>query len=362
MKITLVIARYSISGVPLAQLRLAESLTHRGHEVTVIFGYADKKIIIPKIGPAKIKIWNARKVRSMFLPLIFHFITKKPDIVFTSEDHLNVIVLAAAIISRTKAKITASSRVTPLDTYSNDWFSKRGLLKMIANVVNKRANVLTCVSKDMVLQYQDIFKLSRHVCVYNIVDSAASRDRMHRAINHRWFIDKTQPVLIAAGQLEPWKGFDVLIKAVSILRHNRAVRLLILGDGSQKGDLQDLIDLYGLNDCIELLGFVDNPYKYFAQSDVFVLSSFVEGLPNVLVEAMMCGCTPVSTNCPTGPSEVIQDNKYGFLVPVNDPQALADAIRLALENPIARTLLEEAVVPFSEDAVIKRHFELLGLD
>jgi len=109
------------------------------------------------------------------------------------------------------------------------------------------------------------------------------------------------------------------------------------------------------------LGYVENPLKYFARADVFVLSSLVEGMPNVLVEAMMSGCTPVSTDCPTGPRELLQGGKYGYLVPMRDPQAMSAAIECALDNPISRTLLDEAVAPFEENRVIDRHFELLGL-
>ncbi len=86
-----------------------------------------------------------------------------------------------------------------------------------------------------------------------------------------------------------------------------------------------------------------------------------DGLPNVLVEAMLCGCTPVSTDCPTGPREVLQEGRYGYLVPMRDPEAMAAAIQRALDNPIPAALLAEAVKPFAEDAVIRRHFEVLGL-
>jgi glycosyltransferase involved in cell wall biosynthesis len=88
----------------------------------------------------------------------------------------------------------------------------------------------------------------------------------------------------------------------------------------------------------------------------------VEGLPNVLVEAMMCGCTPVSTDCPTGPQEVLAGGKYGYLVPVDDPEAMAAAIAKALDAPIADELLSQAIIPFAEDAVLERHFMLLNLE
>jgi glycosyltransferase involved in cell wall biosynthesis len=116
-----------------------------------------------------------------------------------------------------------------------------------------------------------------------------------------------------------------------------------------------------LEDAVSMPGNVENPLQYFRRSDVFVLSSYVEGLPNVLVEAMLCGCTPVSTNCPTGPREVLEDGKYGYLVPMRNPTALANAIVHALDQPIPARMLARAIESFQEESVIQRHLALLGL-
>ncbi len=297
----------------------------------------------------------------MLLPLVRYLRDEKPDVVFSAEDHLNTTVLLAALISRTRAKISGSSRVTPFDTYSNTPFTKRWVLKHLTRLLMQRADALTCVSKDMVGQYKRIFRTSPHVCVYNIVDDANSRERMREAVDHPWLADRSLPVLIAAGRLAAWKGFGDLIEAMTLLSRTRPARLLILGDGPQRSELQQLINVRALRDSVELVGYVENPLKFFSQADVFVLSSLVEGLPNVLVEAMMCGCTPVATDCPTGPREVLQDGKYGYLVPVRDPAAIAAAIEKALDNPISAERLAEAVIPFEENRIIEQHFRLLGL-
>ncbi len=134
-----------------------------------------------------------------------------------------------------------------------------------------------------------------------------------------------------------------------------------MGDGPLRANLQSLIEQLNIGYAVRLTGYVQNPLKYFRKANVFVLSSLVEGMPNVLVEAMMCGCTPVSTNCPTGPSELLQDGRYGYLVPMADPIAMAEGICRALEAPIPDDALQEAVKPFSAKEVISRHFALLGL-
>ena len=361
MKIAVITPLFALSGVPLAQVRLARALAARGNAVDLVIGH-----ILPGYefeAPVGIRtaVLNCPNVRSMLWPIIRYLRTEKPDVVFTAEDHLNTLVLIAAWLARSKAKITGSSRVTPFDTYSNTIFSKRWVLKQLARYVMKRADALTCVSQDMVVQYRKVFASPPHVCVYNIVDDTYSRNRMLEPVEHPWLRDNRMPVLVAAGRLAPWKGFVDLIEAVAILKNRRQFRLMILGDGPLRNELQNLIQLRSLADTVELLGYVENPLKYFARADVFVLSSLVEGMPNVLVEAMMSGCTPVSTDCPTGPRELLQGGKYGYLVPMRDPQAMSAAIECALDNPISRTLLDEAVAPFEENRVIDRHFELLGL-
>ena len=361
MKICVVTPLYALSGVPLAQLRFARALAASGHDVDLVIGRIDPHYQFPELGGVNVLKLNRKKVRGMLVPLWRYLRTVKPDVVFSAEDHLNSIVLLAAIASGSKAKISCSSRVTPYDTYSNIPFSKRWFLKQVVRAVIWRADALTCVSKDMVKQYQNVFRSPRHVCVYNISDDRNSRMKMKDLVEHEWINSEDTPLLIAAGTLAPWKGFRDLIQAMKVLLEKRPARLLILGDGPSRSELEALIVDLDLSDQVLLQGFVENPLKYFANADVFVLSSHVEGLPNVLVEAMMCGCTPVSTDCPTGPREVLQNGKYGYLVPVQDPDAMAAAIEQALDHPIAVDLLDEAILPFSESAVIDRHFDVLGL-
>jgi glycosyltransferase involved in cell wall biosynthesis len=362
MKICVLAARYALSGVPLAQLRFARELATLGHDVDLVYGMANPGYKLPSSDLFNVLSLNKHRVLGMLLPLIQYFKEQKPEVVFSAGDHLNVVVLIAALISGTPAKISCSSRVTPYDTYSNTPFTKRWILKQFMRAVMQRANALTCVSRDMVDQYRRIFKSPPHVCIYNIVVDAQSHKLMSETVGEEWFDGHDEPILIAAGSLVVWKGFIDLIMAMSELQKTRKARLLILGDGPQRGDLETLIKELNLSHAVKLLGFVDNPLKYFRHADVFVLSSHVEGLPNVLVEAMMCGCTPVSTNCPTGPREVLQDEKYGYLVPVGDPIAMAAGIAKAIDHPIPATLLGEAVKPFAAREVIERHFAILGLE
>jgi glycosyltransferase involved in cell wall biosynthesis len=361
MKICVLSPIFALAGVPLAQLRFARALASAGHDVDLVFGHVGKGYVLPAVVGLNVIVLDRPNVRSMF-GWIFQYLRRtKPEVVFSAEDHLNVIVLLATIASRSKALISGSSRVTPFDTYSNIPFSKRWILKQLSRAVMWRADALTCVSEDMVVQYRQIFRNPPHVRAYNIVKDNQSLVRMGEAVEEPWFEQEVAPILIAAGRLAPWKGFGDLIRAMRLVTERRAARLLILGDGPLRQELQALITSLDLQENVRLVGYVQNPLKYFARAKVFVLSSHVEGLPNVLVEAMMCGCTPVATDCPTGPREVLQEGKYGYLTPVADSARLAERILEALDKPISHELLQEAVRPFEERNVLRHHFEILGL-
>jgi glycosyltransferase involved in cell wall biosynthesis len=342
-------------------MRFSRALAAEGHQVDLLIGMVNDGCAAPEPEGVRVLVLNKPRVVFMLFALVQYFKKHQPDVFFSAGDHLNAVVLVAALLARSKAKISCSSRVTPYDTYSNIPLTKRWVLKWVMRLVMGRADALTCVSIDMVDQYKRVFRNAPHRTVYNIVDDRQSRNRMSESVEEQWLLDAGRPVLVAAGSLEPWKGFADLIRAMPHVPESTGARLLILGDGSLKRELQDLIEDMGLQRRIKLIGYVENPLKYFRNAKVFVLSSHVEGLPNVLVEAMMCGCTPVATDCPTGPREVLQGGRFGFLVPVGDEIAMAQAIVSALAMPVSEEELAQAIIPFSEQSVLHQHFELLGI-
>jgi len=362
MRICVITPRFAISGVPLAQLRFARALARAGHDVDLVIGRVDPDLAVPDMPGVRVMALQRPNVRSMAGDVWRYMRRERPEVIFSAEDHLNALVLLIAILTRSRARISGSCRVTPFDTYSNRPFTKRWVLKQLMRSVTWRANALTCVSRDMVEQYRQVFESPPHTFVYNIVDDATARARLAEPVDDPWFVDKALPVIVGAGMLQPWKGFSDLIRAVKRLEEKgRRIRLVIFGEGPLRGELEALVRELGLEDRVRLPGHTDNPLKYFARADAFVLSSHVEGMPNVLVEAMMAGCTPVAADCPTGPSELLQGGRFGYLVPMKDPAALAEGIAAALDRPIPAQLLAEAVRPFEEEAVIRRHFDLLGL-
>jgi glycosyltransferase involved in cell wall biosynthesis len=178
---------------------------------------------------------------------------------------------------------------------------------------------------------------------------------------HPWFRAGSPPVVVGMGRLQRQKDFPVLIRAFARVRQRRPCRLVILGDGSGRRGLLDLIDRLGLAGEVELAGFQANPYPFLASAALFVLSSAWEGSPNALTEAMALGTPVVSTDCPSGPRELLDGGRYGPLVPVGDIPALAAAMESALDRHPPPEALKAAVSEYNQDTSARHYLQALGV-
>jgi len=160
-------------------------------------------------------------------------------------------------------------------------------------------------------------------------------------VEHPWFNNKEIPIIIAVGRLTKAKDYPTFLRAFSLICKKRKAHLVILGEGEERKNLENLIHKLNLPENVAFLGFQKNPYKYMQKASVFVLSSKREGFPNVIVEAMTCGVPVISTNCQSGPNEIIKNGENGILVPVGDEKALAEAILKVLNNHSLRQKFSE---------------------
>ena len=169
--------------------------------------------------------------------------------------------------------------------------------------------------------------------IHNPAD-IAEIELLARAVpDHPWMSDDDPPIILSAGRLARVKDFPTLLRAFGQVSRNREVRLIILGEGSWRNRLGNMIRKMGLQEKVSLPGWVSNPYAFMSRASMFVLSSKFEGLGNVLIEAMACGCPCVSTNCPAGPAEILDNGRFGPLVPVGNDSALAAAMERVLDSP-----------------------------
>ncbi|MBD2020514.1 glycosyltransferase [Leptolyngbya sp. FACHB-36] len=195
--------------------------------------------------------------------------------------------------------------------------------------------------------------------VHNPVVTPDMQTKMHAAIDHPWFAPDEPPVLLGVGRLVSQKDFFTLIRAFAQVRQQRRARLVILGEGEQRSQLEALVQELGLEADVDLPGFTDNPYAYMRQAGVFVLSSIFEGFGNVVAEAIATGTPVVSTDCESGPAEILENGKYGRLVPVGDANALAEAIVATLDSPTDSAILRQRAEAFSITTVTDQYLSIL---
>lgn len=158
---------------------------------------------------------------------------------------------------------------------------------------------------------------------------------------HPWLVGERVPVVVYAGRLEAEKDVSNLLQAVECLVRNREIRLVILGEGRLRPELEAERARLGLDDCVDMPGWATNPYPYLRAADLVVLSSYWDALPTVLIEALALGTPVVSTACGAGPVEVLDHGRYGLLVPPREPEALAAAMAQTLDHPLPSSLLRQ---------------------
>jgi glycosyltransferase involved in cell wall biosynthesis len=194
--------------------------------------------------------------------------------------------------------------------------------------------------------------------VYNPVITPAVMAMATRDPDHPWFAPGEPPIVLGVGRLTPQKDFPTLLRAFAEVRRQRPARLLILGEGDDRPRLEALADELGVRADVGLPGFRDDAMACMARSALFVLSSAWEGLPTVLIEAMAAGIRVVSTDCPSGPREILQDGRLGALVPVGDHHALAEAMLAALTHSTA-PLPPETLASFTREAAVDNYLRLI---
>jgi glycosyltransferase involved in cell wall biosynthesis len=196
--------------------------------------------------------------------------------------------------------------------------------------------------------------------IYNPVVTPELLVKAQEPVSHPWFAPEALPVILGVGRLEEQKDFPLLIKAFALVRKLKESRLVIIGEGSQRSALESLIDELDLKEDVSLPGYTDNPYAYMSKAAIFVMSSAWEGCPLALIEAMAGGTPVVSTDCKSGPAEILQQGKYGKLVPVGNVEMLADAIPTTLKEPVSSELLQKRSQTFSVEGTAEQYLNLFS--
>lgn len=359
-KIALFLSYLGGGGAERVMINLARGLVDQGLKVDLVLGKA--------WGPHLSKVPNEVRVVDlgasrplMSLPALVRYLKQEQPLALLSAMHYaNEIALCARRLAGVSTRVVVSEHNTLSRSIKQMSRMKRHLVPFFIRHLYPWADGIVAVSKGAAKDLLQLTHLSseRIQAIYNPVVTPDLFDKAKMPVDHPWFAAGEPPVILGVGKLEAQKDFPTLIRAFAKVRQVRPSRLMILGWGPNRPQLESLIKELGLEQDAALLGYVDNPYAYMTRAALFVLSSAWEGLPTVLIEAMALGAPVISTDCESGPREILNQGCYGKLTPVGDSDSIAEAILEVLTHkpqPVDPAWLDQ----FKTAASVQQYLNLL---
>jgi glycosyltransferase involved in cell wall biosynthesis len=347
-------------GAERVMLTLAGGFADRGHDVDLVLVRAAGDLLSDV--PSNVRTVTLGTRRTVYsIPRLTRYLRKeRPAALLSALVHVNIAAILAARLSGRRPRVV----VTEHNQLARNAALARSPAVRLAHravaSIYPFADEIVAVSDgvaDSLTSYSGLPGRRVRV-IHNPVVTPTLHRKARAAPPHPWFADGQPPVILGVGRLTAQKDFVNLLRAFAILRQRRQAKLVILGEGADRTMLLDLVEQLGLAEDVDLPGFTPNPYAYMSRAAVFVLSSAWEGLPTVLIEAMACGTPVVATDCPSGPAEILVGGRFGDLVPVNDPAALAAAILRTLDAPPSPRALRGRADDFSIERAVDRYADV----
>lgn len=364
-KIVLLCSDLEVGGIQRVVVNLANGLAERGMDVVCAVlrrGGAFRPLLSPRVRVDELGCTS--QPLALLHPgskLAACLGTEGPGTVVSFGHMTNLLAAWSKILRRLPFRLVASEHSTFGARMANDAPFHRWRRSMRARFLYRQAECCVCVSRGTA---DDLVRLgivppSKIRVVYNPIVDASLRAAAAEPVGHPWLRPGSAPVLLAVGRLIPLKGYDDLLRAFRMLTRDTEARLVLLGDGPDRGRLEGLASELGIAEDVHFAGFEPNPYAWMARAAALVLSSRCEGFANVLVEALACGANVVSTDCPSGPREILEGGRWGRLVPVGDAAAMAEAMRGTLRAPLPRKTLQTAAERFSVERSVSAWQDVL---
>lgn len=361
MKIKVLVFLFQLNGggAERTVVNIINKLDEKIYDIVLVLGNDKNNEYLNLISDnVKIKFLNCDRLRKCFFKLRKSIIQEEPNLIFTTMNPNNLMVLLAKIFSfrsipvviREANNRTQSGKVTKINRF---------ITSVFYNYSNKVVALSQGVREDLIENFK--IKADKIKVIYNPVD-IDNINILKNEIVDDVDIMTNQKLIISVGRLEEQKDFPTLIRAFSLVQEKINAKLIILGKGSQEIMLKKLCEDLKIEDKVLFLGFKENPQKYVKISDLFVLTSKWEGFGHVIVEAMAVGTPVVITDCKSGPFEIIQDNKYGVLAEVENYQDIAEKVIALLEDNRMSSLYAkkgiERSYDFNSNTIVKEYEEL----
>jgi glycosyltransferase involved in cell wall biosynthesis len=343
-------------------LKLADGFGNRDVRVDIVVVKSEGALQSRVPSNVNLVDLEAGRIAKSLLPLMRYLQSSRPAVLVSALTPTNVISILASIVVRKELRVVLTEH-----NIRSDKLDRKGLKDKIftiaAHLTYGWADQIVAASNQIADDICSVLQLERErvEVIHNPVFTGALHRRADEEVEHPWF-NCDVDLLLGVGRLTPQKDFPTLLRAVARLREDRDVRLILLGEGEERDHLQDLCRELEIANHVDLHGFVDNPIKYMARSDVFALSSAWEGFGIVVVEALASGTPVVSTCGDEGPGEILEDGRYGRLVPSGDDKALSEAILKTLNDPGQPATKEERIRrarDFSAEVAIEKYWSIV---
>lgn len=359
MKIAIFLPSLRGGGAERVMLHLARGFVESGYDVDLVLAKCEGSYLSQLPKNVNVVDLKARRVLTSLPGLVRYLRQARPAALLSAMDHSNIIALWAKRLARVQMRVVVSVHVVFSIGVKNSYGRGR-LLPYIVRWCYGWADGVVAVSQGVADDLSNAIDLPcERICViYNPVVVPELFELANESVSHPWCHVDDVPIVLSVGRLTTQKDYPTLLKAFSLAKRERIVRLIILGEGEGRAELEEMVRDLNLEDVVDMPGFVKNPYAYMSKATVFVLSSAWEGFGNVLVEAMAVGTPVVATDCPSGPAEILENGKWGRLVPVGDANALAAAVITTLSEFSRPDVAARALV-FNVDQAVKEYLQLL---
>ena len=358
--VALFVHSMSGGGIERVMLGLATGLAERGILVDLVLNNARGEYI--DLVPESVRLIDLNRHRTVasFLGFLRYLRRERPDVVLSTPLRPNVVALVAKVIVRGGLRVIVRQDNTLSAKFADGSFRDRRMWQIFKCLL-PLADGIVSVSHGVADDLRGVAPAVSHkvMMIYNPVVWPDHAEKASAPVDHPWFYDEGIPVILSVGRLVPLKEHATLLRAFAEVVDSRPARLIILGEGPERQNLSALAERLNISQYLDMPGFRVNPFAYMSKSNVFVLSSRYEGLPTVVIEAMASGTPVVSTDCRSGPREILENGKWGHLVPVGDWHAMAEAILDTLDNPIPSDHLISRASAFSAEASVDRYMEIL---
>jgi glycosyltransferase involved in cell wall biosynthesis len=347
-------------GVERLQLDLAPLFLESGLKVTFLLCRAEGALIDEVPEEVRLISLNKRRQLAALFPLARYLRRERPTFLIAHTEHTSIIALWARSIARVSTRVVICQHNTVSAQAAHKQWQYRILLILFRLFLNW-ADALVAVSAGVADDLAASCRIAREriTVIFNGVVGGNFERNANAPLKHPWFALGI-PVIVAAGRMREQKDFATLIIAFATVARERDVRLVLLGEGPLRPSLQRLAHSLGVADRVDMPGFCSNPLPYMRAAAILVLSSRFEGFAMVLAEALACGTPVVSTDCPYGPSEILDHGRYGKLTPIGDAAALAQAILATLDAPLPREFLRERGYDFNTRTSAEGYLELMS--